>query len=119
MSSSFTPGRNSEPRRIASLGSLLDDQHWHHLAVERHGSHLNLTVDKHTERVVIPAEFSHWDVQQVVKPKTPTLQCELFLCVFTYACLSLGECGLSPECRHSQATGHQNEFQWLPGEPAV
>uniref|UniRef100_A0AAQ5XJA9 Contactin associated protein like 3 n=1 Tax=Amphiprion ocellaris TaxID=80972 RepID=A0AAQ5XJA9_AMPOC len=55
----------SEPRRLASLGSLLDDQHWHHVAVERRSSHLNLTVDKHTERVQIPAEFSHWDVEQL------------------------------------------------------
>uniref|UniRef100_A0A671VYG4 Contactin associated protein like 3 n=1 Tax=Sparus aurata TaxID=8175 RepID=A0A671VYG4_SPAAU len=47
-------GSSSEPRRLASLGSLLDDQHWHHLAVERRSSHLNLTVDKHTERVQIP-----------------------------------------------------------------
>uniref|UniRef100_A0A3Q3E2H3 Contactin associated protein like 3 n=1 Tax=Labrus bergylta TaxID=56723 RepID=A0A3Q3E2H3_9LABR len=52
------------PRRLASLGSLLDDQHWHHLAFERRSSHLNLTVDKHTERVQIPAEFSHWDIKQ-------------------------------------------------------
>uniref|UniRef100_A0A3P9DCP6 Contactin-associated protein-like 4 n=1 Tax=Maylandia zebra TaxID=106582 RepID=A0A3P9DCP6_9CICH len=52
-------GRTSstEPQRLVSLGSLLDDQHWHHVAVERRGSHLNLTVDKHTERVQIPAEF--------------------------------------------------------------
>ncbi|KAE8290556.1 Contactin-associated protein-like 4 Cell recognition molecule Caspr4 Precursor [Larimichthys crocea] len=56
---------SSEPRRLATLGSLLDDQHWHHLAVERHGSHLNLTVDKHTEWVQIPAEFSHWDIEQL------------------------------------------------------
>uniref|UniRef100_A0A3Q3MQZ2 Contactin-associated protein like 5-3-like n=1 Tax=Labrus bergylta TaxID=56723 RepID=A0A3Q3MQZ2_9LABR len=55
---------SSEPRRLASIGSLLDDQHWHHLAFERRSSHLNLTVDKHTERVQIPAEFSHWDIKQ-------------------------------------------------------
>ncbi|KAM8728122.1 contactin-associated protein-like 4 isoform 1-T5 [Acanthopagrus schlegelii] len=58
-------GSSSEPRRLASLGSLLDDQHWHHLAVERRSSHLNLTVDKHTERVQIPAEFSHWEIEQL------------------------------------------------------
>ncbi|KAI3374231.1 hypothetical protein L3Q82_006081 [Scortum barcoo] len=57
--------RTSEPRRLASLGSLLDDQHWHHLSVERRSSQLNLTVDKHTERVQIPAEFSHWDIEQL------------------------------------------------------
>ncbi|XP_041804256.1 contactin-associated protein-like 4 [Chelmon rostratus] len=56
---------SSEPRRLASLGSLLDDQHWHHLAVERRSSHLNLTVDKHTERVQIPAEFSRWGIEQL------------------------------------------------------
>ncbi|KAA8587883.1 hypothetical protein FQN60_016745, partial [Etheostoma spectabile] len=56
---------SSEPRLLASLGSLLDDQHWHHVAVERRSSHLNLTVDKHTEKVQMPAEFSHWDIQQL------------------------------------------------------
>uniref|UniRef100_A0A8C3G697 Contactin associated protein like 3 n=1 Tax=Cyclopterus lumpus TaxID=8103 RepID=A0A8C3G697_CYCLU len=56
---------SSEPRRLASLGSLLDDQHWHLLAVERRSTHLNLTVDKHTERVQIPAEFSRWDIEQL------------------------------------------------------
>lgn len=62
----FTGGASSaEPRRLASLGSLLDDQHWHRLSVERRGLHLNVTVDQHTEKVRMPAEFSHWDVQQV------------------------------------------------------
>uniref|UniRef100_A0A669CS64 Contactin-associated protein-like 4 n=1 Tax=Oreochromis niloticus TaxID=8128 RepID=A0A669CS64_ORENI len=54
--------------RLVSLGSLLDDQHWHHVAVERRGSHLNLTVDKHTERVQIPADFIQSEVSQ--KPVT-------------------------------------------------
>uniref|UniRef100_A0A665TRQ5 Contactin associated protein like 3 n=1 Tax=Echeneis naucrates TaxID=173247 RepID=A0A665TRQ5_ECHNA len=31
---------------LVSLGSLLDDQHWHQVAVEHHSNHLNLTVDK-------------------------------------------------------------------------
>uniref|UniRef100_A0A3Q3IM77 Contactin associated protein like 3 n=1 Tax=Monopterus albus TaxID=43700 RepID=A0A3Q3IM77_MONAL len=56
---------SSEPRRLASLGSLLDDQHWHRVVLERQSAHLNLTVDKHTETVQIPAEFSHWDIEQV------------------------------------------------------
>ncbi|XP_069366911.1 contactin-associated protein-like 4 isoform X2 [Paralichthys olivaceus] len=54
-----------EPRRLASLGSLLDDQHWHHVAVEWQSAHLNLTVDNHSERVQIPVEFSHWDIEQL------------------------------------------------------
>lgn len=65
--SSLVSGRtlSSEPRRLASLGTLLDDQHWHYVAVELHGLHLNLTVDKHTERLQVPADFHHLDVQQV------------------------------------------------------
>uniref|UniRef100_A0A8C7X5U2 Contactin associated protein like 3 n=1 Tax=Oryzias sinensis TaxID=183150 RepID=A0A8C7X5U2_9TELE len=47
-------GPPSEPRRLASLGSLLDDQHWHHVALEQQHSHLNLSVDKHMEKIQIP-----------------------------------------------------------------
>ncbi|KAM3604938.1 uncharacterized protein V6R79_018355 [Siganus canaliculatus] len=56
---------SSDPRHLASLGSLLDDQHWHHLAVEHRNSHLNITVDRHTEKVQIPAEFSHGNIKQL------------------------------------------------------
>ncbi|KAG7526547.1 contactin-associated protein-like 4 [Solea senegalensis] len=56
---------SSEPQVLASLGSLLDDQHWHRVVLERRSSHLNLTVDKHTERVQIPAVFDHWDIEQL------------------------------------------------------
>ncbi|KAM6918523.1 contactin-associated protein-like 4 [Xenentodon cancila] len=54
---------SSEPQHLASLGSLLDDQHWHHVVLEQKHSHLNLTVDKHTEKVQIP--FSHWSIKQL------------------------------------------------------
>ncbi|XP_068461432.1 contactin-associated protein-like 4 isoform X2 [Clinocottus analis] len=56
---------SSSPRRLSSLGSLLDDQHWHAVALERGGAQLNLTVDDHTERIQIPGEFSRWDVRQL------------------------------------------------------
>ncbi|XP_028282631.1 contactin-associated protein-like 4 [Parambassis ranga] len=64
---------SSEPRRLAFLGSLLDDQHWHHVVLERRNSHLNLTADKHTEKVQIPAEFSHWDIQQLSVGTVPSV----------------------------------------------
>uniref|UniRef100_A0A3Q0QU26 Contactin associated protein like 3 n=1 Tax=Amphilophus citrinellus TaxID=61819 RepID=A0A3Q0QU26_AMPCI len=51
--------------RLTSLGSLLDDQHWHHVVLEQRNAHLNLTVDKNTERVQLPAEFSRWDIEQL------------------------------------------------------
>uniref|UniRef100_A0A669CX27 Contactin associated protein like 3 n=1 Tax=Oreochromis niloticus TaxID=8128 RepID=A0A669CX27_ORENI len=47
---------------LVSLGSLLDDQHWHHVKLERLSTHLNLTVDKNTQQVQIPAELSHWHI---------------------------------------------------------
>ncbi|KAM9345307.1 contactin-associated protein-like 4 [Symphorus nematophorus] len=60
-------GRSSSPdtQHLVSLGSLLDDQHWHHVAVEHHSTHLNLTVDKSTLWVQIPPRFTHWDHNQM------------------------------------------------------
>ncbi|XP_023281068.1 contactin-associated protein-like 4 [Seriola lalandi dorsalis] len=60
-------GRSSSPdsRHLVSLGSLLDDQHWHQVAVEHHSNHLNLTVDKSTLWVQIPPRFTHWDHDQM------------------------------------------------------
>uniref|UniRef100_A0A3B4YTI4 Contactin-associated protein-like 4 n=1 Tax=Seriola lalandi dorsalis TaxID=1841481 RepID=A0A3B4YTI4_SERLL len=49
---------------LVSVGSLLDDQHWHHVKLERLSTHLNLTVDKNTQQVHTPAELSHWDIHQ-------------------------------------------------------
>ncbi|XP_055359718.1 contactin-associated protein-like 4 isoform X2 [Betta splendens] len=56
---------SSEARQLASLGSLLDDQQWHHVLLERHGVHLTLSVDKHTEQVQVPAGFSLWDMEEL------------------------------------------------------
>ncbi|XP_029905626.1 contactin-associated protein-like 4 [Myripristis murdjan] len=56
---------SSGRQHLVSLGSLLDDQHWHHVKVERFSTHLNLTVDKNTQQVHIPAELSHWDIHQL------------------------------------------------------
>ncbi|XP_047444283.1 contactin-associated protein-like 4 [Mugil cephalus] len=47
---------------LVSLGSLLDDQHWHHVKLERLSTHLNLTVDKNTQQVSVPAELSRWHI---------------------------------------------------------
>uniref|UniRef100_A0A673C2M8 Contactin associated protein like 3 n=1 Tax=Sphaeramia orbicularis TaxID=375764 RepID=A0A673C2M8_9TELE len=45
-------GRSSSPdsRHLVSLGSLLDDQHWHYFAVEHHSTHLNLTYDTNKKK---------------------------------------------------------------------
>ncbi|KAM9762601.1 contactin-associated protein-like 4 [Menidia menidia] len=55
-------GLSSGGQLLLSLGSLLDDQHWHCVRMERLGTHLNLTVDKNTQHVYLPAELSHWHI---------------------------------------------------------
>ncbi|XP_054599173.1 contactin-associated protein-like 4 isoform X1 [Nothobranchius furzeri] len=56
---------STETRHLASLGSLLDDQHWHHVTLELHSLHVNLTVDKLTKRVQIPTELHHLDIDEL------------------------------------------------------
>ncbi|CAF95007.1 unnamed protein product, partial [Tetraodon nigroviridis] len=58
--SSFSGGR-----LLVSLGSLLDDFHWHTVKLERLNTHLNLTVDKNTHQVQVPDELIHWDIHQL------------------------------------------------------
>ncbi|KAM8875331.1 contactin-associated protein-like 4 isoform 2-T2 [Spinachia spinachia] len=56
---------SSSGQLLLSVGSLLDDQHWHHVKLERLSAHLNLTVDKNTRQVHMPAELVHWDINQL------------------------------------------------------
>ncbi|XP_034040971.1 contactin-associated protein-like 4 [Thalassophryne amazonica] len=60
-------GRSSSADRLhlVSLGSLLDDQHWHQVTVEHHSSHLNLTVDQSTQWIHIPPGLTHWDYDKI------------------------------------------------------
>uniref|UniRef100_A0A4W5MZ99 Contactin associated protein like 3 n=1 Tax=Hucho hucho TaxID=62062 RepID=A0A4W5MZ99_9TELE len=46
---SASPG--PESHMVVSLGSLLDDLHWHHVAIERVSGHVNFTVDKSTQQI--------------------------------------------------------------------
>uniref|UniRef100_A0A3B3BW99 Contactin associated protein like 3 n=1 Tax=Oryzias melastigma TaxID=30732 RepID=A0A3B3BW99_ORYME len=55
---------------LVSLGSLLDDQHWHHVELEKLNAHLNITVDKNTQQVHLPAELSHWYIHTVREKKS-------------------------------------------------
>uniref|UniRef100_A0A8C2JIC4 Contactin associated protein like 3 n=1 Tax=Cyprinus carpio TaxID=7962 RepID=A0A8C2JIC4_CYPCA len=43
-------GSSADFHPLVSLGSLLDDQHWHHIRVERIRGLVNFTVDKNTHR---------------------------------------------------------------------
>ncbi|KAF3835413.1 hypothetical protein F7725_027971 [Dissostichus mawsoni] len=50
---------SSSGQLLVSLGSLLDDQHWHHVKLVRLSTHLNLTVDKNTRQLSLGAVQSH------------------------------------------------------------
>lgn len=41
--------RLSSSRAAVTVGSLLDDQHWHSVLIERFNRQVNLTVDAHTQ----------------------------------------------------------------------
>lgn len=69
-----------------SLGSLLDDHQWHHVAVEHHSTHLNLTVDKSTLWVQIPPRFTHWDHDQVCLCRCETEKIKNPSCIRTFSC---------------------------------
>ncbi|XP_025776484.1 contactin-associated protein-like 4 isoform X4 [Puma concolor] len=45
-----------------TLGSLLDDQHWHSVLIQRLGRQVNFTVDVHRHRFHAQGEFSYLDL---------------------------------------------------------
>ncbi|OWK54265.1 Contactin-associated protein-like 4 [Lonchura striata] len=45
-----------------TLGSLLDDQHWHSVVIEHFNNQVNFTVDKHTHHFHGKGEFSYLDL---------------------------------------------------------
>ncbi|NXW51928.1 CNTP3 protein, partial [Nyctiprogne leucopyga] len=49
-----------------TLGSLLDDQHWHSVRVEHFNNHVNFTVDKHTHHFHAKGEFNYLDLDYEV-----------------------------------------------------
>ncbi|KAA0704301.1 Contactin-associated protein-like 4 [Triplophysa tibetana] len=50
---------------VMSLGSLLDDQHWHHVTIERLRALVNFTVDKNTRQIQLPKHMSHYEIKEI------------------------------------------------------
>ncbi|XP_059395977.1 contactin-associated protein-like 4 isoform X1 [Carassius carassius] len=50
---------------LVSIGSLLDDQHWHHVSVERVRGLVNFTVDKNTQKFQLPESWSHSEINEI------------------------------------------------------
>ncbi|XP_051971628.1 contactin-associated protein-like 5 isoform X1 [Xyrauchen texanus] len=63
----FRKGRGSASdfHTVVSLGSLLDDQHWHHVSVERVRGVVNFTVDKSTQQLQLFEHTSHGEINEI------------------------------------------------------
>uniref|UniRef100_A0A8C1PSX8 Contactin associated protein like 3 n=1 Tax=Cyprinus carpio TaxID=7962 RepID=A0A8C1PSX8_CYPCA len=57
-------GSSADFHPLVSLGSLLDDQHWHHIRVERIRGLVNFTVDKNTQQFQLPESWSHSEINE-------------------------------------------------------
>uniref|UniRef100_A0A8D2B9B7 Contactin-associated protein-like 4 n=1 Tax=Sciurus vulgaris TaxID=55149 RepID=A0A8D2B9B7_SCIVU len=49
-----------------TLGSLLDDQHWHSVLIERLSTHVNFTLDKHTRQFRAKGESGSLDLNSEI-----------------------------------------------------
>ncbi|XP_069763322.1 contactin-associated protein 1 isoform X2 [Narcine bancroftii] len=49
-----------------TLGSLLDDQHWHMVQIERYGQEVNLTLDGNVERFHTNGDFDYLDLDSAM-----------------------------------------------------
>ena len=47
-------------------GSLLDDDHWHTVVIERYRRNVNFTLDHHTQHFRTNGEFDHLDLDYEV-----------------------------------------------------
>lgn len=102
-----------EPRCLASLGSLLDDQHWHHVVMVWRSSQLNLTVDKHTETVPVPPEFSRRSSLEVGLARSQRQPPPTWILTVCLVCVSA-------ECRRDPGVSKTRpQLSWLSGKPAV
>ncbi|KAM9657565.1 contactin-associated protein 1 isoform 8-T8 [Morphnus guianensis] len=57
-----SPLHASEGHTTVAVGSLLDDQHWHSLHIERYGHHVNLTLDGEVKRFRCHGTFNQLDL---------------------------------------------------------
>lgn len=60
--------RFSSSRVAVTVGSLLDDQHWHSVHIERFNKQVNLTVDSHTQHFQTKGEGQSLEVDYEVSP---------------------------------------------------
>uniref|UniRef100_A0A8C8R524 Contactin associated protein 1 n=1 Tax=Pelusios castaneus TaxID=367368 RepID=A0A8C8R524_9SAUR len=57
-----SPLHSSQGHTTVMVGSLLDDQHWHTLRIERSGRHVNLSLDGEVKRFRCNGDFDQLDL---------------------------------------------------------
>uniref|UniRef100_A0A8C4W846 Contactin associated protein 1 n=1 Tax=Gopherus evgoodei TaxID=1825980 RepID=A0A8C4W846_9SAUR len=57
-----SPLYSSQGHTTVTVGSLLDDQHWHSLRIDRHGHHVNLSLDGEVKRFRCNGDFQQLDL---------------------------------------------------------
>ncbi|KAM4691876.1 contactin-associated protein 1 [Rhinophrynus dorsalis] len=62
MSLGNSPMHPVDSHTTVKLGSLLDDQHWHSVYIERYGRDLNITLDGETKRIHCKGDFDQLDL---------------------------------------------------------
>lgn len=67
----FSAGSNQygsiQGHTYVTSGSLLDDDHWHSVVIERYRRNVNFTLDHHSQQFRTNGEFDHLDLDYEVK----------------------------------------------------
>lgn len=63
--------RSSSARMVVTLGSLLDDLHWHSVLIERFNKQVNFTLDRHTQHFRTKGDGDSLEVDYEVGPWDP------------------------------------------------
>lgn len=64
-----------------TTGSLLDDNHWHSVVIERYRRNVNFTLDSHTQHFRTNGEFDHLDLDYEVRKKISIVYCVMQILV--------------------------------------
>ncbi|XP_048874781.1 contactin-associated protein-like 5 isoform X1 [Brienomyrus brachyistius] len=107
---------------VVKLGSLLDDQHWHYVLIERINRHFNFTVDKSTQQFEINGDFIRFKISELSfggalsHEKSGTLSKRNFLgCLENLFC---NEINLIDQAKKKQQITSMGDVTFACSEPA-
>lgn len=71
-------------RITLTVGSLLDNLHWHYVTIKRYGRQVNFTVDSQTVTAVCNGDFTHLDLDTQASDLCMIASCALFYFIFQW-----------------------------------